>query len=281
REVSLLKSTGVDTELPDTSGTGSIAKVDPFAPTPGMVSTTNQGTPGNSNTPGNAAAPGSTDSSGNSSTANSIDNPNIKKPLDNTKPEVLIYHTHTTESYDPNGNYNDDPSKNVCAVGDVLTDELENKYGINVAHDKTIHNSSFNASYSRSRETVNKYLNKYGDFKLIIDLHRDAAYSKSTVTTKMNGENVADIRFVLCKKNPHFDKNLAVANSLADISNKYFPGFFKDIYYYNYGSKYFNQDLSNNAILIEVGANINTMDESKTSGKYIARIIAEYLNGKK
>ncbi|MDP4089525.1 MAG: hypothetical protein Q8930_09685, partial [Bacillota bacterium] len=46
REVSLLKSTGVDTELPDTSGTGSIAKVDPFAPTPGMVSTTNQGTPG-------------------------------------------------------------------------------------------------------------------------------------------------------------------------------------------------------------------------------------------
>ncbi len=83
---------------------------------------------------------------------------------------------------------------------------------------------------------------------------------------------------VMAKKNPHFNKNNNMANNIMNTSNKLFPGFCKGIYYYNYGTRYFNQDKSNNAVLIEVGADINTTGESKASAKYLARIIAECLN---
>lgn len=206
--------------------------------------------------------------------------PNLKKKLDSSKPEVFIYHTHTSESYAPGPADSSDESKNVCAVGDELAKELETNFGISVIHDKTMHSTSYNGSYTRSRETLTKYLNKYGDFKLIIDLHRDSVLSKNSVTAKLNGEDVAKIMFVMTKKNPHFNKNNEIATQMLDTSKKLFPGLDRGIMYYETGTKYFNQDLSNNAILIEVGANINTTDEAKGSAKYMARLISEYLKTK-
>lgn len=214
-----------------------------------------------------------------------VENPLLKGTLNELKPEVLIYHTHTTEAYAPFSNSDShdsvDETKNVCAVGDGITEELEKTYGISTIHDKTVHNYLYTQSYSRSRETLTKYLKKYGDFKIIIDLHRDASTDRKSMVTKMNGENEAKIMFVMATKNPHYDKNIAMVNKLISISKRIYPGFAKeDVYQYNYGTKFFNQDLSNNACLIEVGADCNTIDDAKASSKYIARIIAEYLNGK-
>lgn len=278
-----------DVDAQENSKKNGTSGIEPFVLNPGQVSRNNSIIPGsassqNGNTPG---ASGSTSGQGNTGTSATpdnanTDNSNTKVPPNASKPDVLIYHTHTTESYGDGGNFNEDPSKNVCAVGDVLAKELESKYGIGAIHDKTVHiYPSYNDAYSKSRETVNKYLKQYGDFKLIIDLHRDTAYSKNSVTTKLNNEDVTKIRFVLCRKNPHYDENYSAARSLQSISNRLFPGFCRDIYYFNYGTKFFNQDLSNNAILIEVGANINSLNESKNSGKYLARIISEYLSSKK
>lgn len=210
-------------------------------------------------------------------------NPSIKKTLNLSKPEILIYHTHTSEAFAPFSNPNSynsfDETKNVCAVGDGIAQELQKNYGISVLHDKTIHNYLDTGSYLRSRETLSKYLKKYGDFKIIIDLHRDDGPSR---VVKINGERTAQIMFVMTEKNPHYDKNIAMVNSMLSISKKLFPGFaVPNVYHYNYGTKYFNQDLSNNACLIEVGTQCNTIDEAKASSKYIARILAEYLNGKK
>ncbi|MBU5591039.1 stage II sporulation protein P [Clostridium sp. MSJ-4] len=210
-------------------------------------------------------------------------NPNLKKQLNASKPEVLIYHTHTSESYiTPDGNTDKDSfdeNRNVCAVGDELARELEKNYGISVIHDKTVHNSTYTQSYSRSRETLTQYLNKYGDFKLIIDLHRDSVNSKKSVTANLNGEDVTKIMFVMTRKNPHFDKNNAIAENMLKTSKELFPGFSREIWYYDTGTRFFNQDLSNNAILIEVGAHVNKIEEAKGSAKYIARLVAEYLNG--
>lgn len=152
-------------------------------------------------------------------------------------------------------------------------------YGINTLHDKTVHDAqAYTQSYARSSVTVDKQLKQHGDFKLIIDLHRDAGSNKKAFVTKLNGENVAKFMMVMAKKNPHFNKNNNMATNIMNTSNKLFPGFCKGIYYYNYGTRYFNQDKSNNAVLIEVGADINTTGESKASAKYLARIIAECLN---
>lgn len=205
--------------------------------------------------------------------------PKLKKEL-SSKPEVLIYHTHTCESYKPNGINTIDKTQNVCAVGEELKKELQEKYGISVIHDMTVHDAAAYAqSYDRSEVTLNKYMKEYGNFKLIIDLHRDSVENKKAVTARINDEDVAKFMFVMAKKNPHFDKNMKIVNNMIKVSNKLYPGFSKGIFYYNYGRKFFNQAVSDNAVLIEVGSHINTVDEAKASSKYLARIIAECLNG--
>ncbi len=215
-------------------------------------------------------------------TASAAYNPNLKKTLNQAKPEVLIYHTHTTESYLPSNRDSTDENLNVVGVGDALTNELEQNYGISVIHDKTMHSASYEDSYTRSNETVSKYLKKYGDFKLIIDLHRDAMgnSNKSAFALNINNEAVAKIMFVTAKNSSHYKDNEAMAESLNAIARSLFPGFSKGIHSYNRGKGAFNQGLSKNSVLIEVGAEGNTADEAKASAKYIGRIIAEKLNGK-
>lgn len=217
------------------------------------------------------------------STAIIVD-PKLKKTLDPSKPEILIYHSHTTESYKPSAADNLDPTKNVCAVGDELAKQLQDNYGIAVIHDKTIHNvECYKNSYFRSAETVQKYLKQYGDFKMVIDIHRDSLSDKNSTTVKLNGENVARFMFVMSKdNNPHYSKNIALVNSLINIANKDFKGLLcdKNILIYNHGINSFNQFASNNAFLIEVGCDQNDLSEAKATAKYLARIFAEQLNGK-
>jgi stage II sporulation protein P len=217
----------------------------------------------------------------NTSINSKVYDPSLKKTLNKDKPEILIYHTHTTEAYSPGPNDNDDESQSVCGVGTTLADILQNDYGISVVHDKTVHTRpNYTTAYTRSRETLTKDLNQYKDYKLVIDLHRDSGPERPSVTTTVNNENLLKMMFVMAKKNPHYDKNLAVVNKLLNITNKLYPTFCRGIFDYDYGTKFFNQDLSNNAILVEFGAEVNTVDEAQTSAKYLARIIAEYINGK-
>lgn len=215
-------------------------------------------------------------------------NPKLKKTLNNAKPEVLIYHSHTCESYrtsDKNSfktNSSIDVTRNVTAVGDIIEEELEKNYGIAVIHDKTVHDKGdYNSAYKKSGVTLDKYLKQYGDFKLIIDLHRDDV-KKSMVTTKINGENLARFMFVMTKKNPKYAKQKEIVDSMIRISNKLFPGLLRNrtITAYDRGMGFYNQNRSNNAVLFEVGSNNNTIEEAKNTGKYLARIIAEQLNGK-
>jgi stage II sporulation protein P len=210
----------------------------------------------------------------------SIYDPSLKKELDLSKPQVLIYHTHTTESFKPGDAFKDDESKNIVSVGVALARELENNYGISVIHDRTMHSAMYIRSYQRSGETLDKYLAKYGDFDLIIDMHRDSGPPHNVVTTRMNGENVAKIMFVMNRNNPRFAKNQEVVNKLRKISDRLYPDFCRGVLYYNNGIASFNQNKSDNAILLEVGTDINTLTEAQASAKYIARIIAEYINGK-
>jgi len=219
-----------------------------------------------------------------------LDNPALKTALNNAKPRVLIYHSHTSEAYATSGKdtskttSSTDQTRNVVAVGDIIKTELESKYGIAVIHDTTVHDKGdYNNAYKKSGVTLDKYLKVYEKFDLIIDLHRDSVENKNTVTTKINGENVAKFMFVVTDKNPKFTQQKKLINSITAISNKLYPGLEKDnpIYVYHYGIGFYNQNRSNNALLIEVGTYTNTVQEVKNSGKYISRIIAEQLNGKK
>lgn len=206
----------------------------------------------------------------------------LKKTLNTAIPEVLIYHTHTTEAYSEVGGWTEDENFSVVGVGNILADELQNGYGISVIHDKTNHFKTYNGCYDRSADTVKKYLEQYGDFKLIIDLHRDGVENKDYVSVNLNGQNLARVMFVTAEVSERYESNSKVANELAGITNSLFPGLLRNVpvtvYEYPYGIGGFNLGLSDNMALLEVGADINTAQEAKLSAKYIARVIAEYIN---
>ncbi len=210
--------------------------------------------------------------------------PSLKKTLDNSKIEVLILHTHTTEHYAERENLTMDTDFNVVGVGDVLAKELEEGYGISVIHDKTNHSVSYNESYKRSNETLQKYLNEYGDFKLIIDLHRDgvdsakASHLKNIYSMNLNNQNLSKMMFVTGQNSSRYGANKALVDKLYNITSDLFPGLIRETYEYEVAATSVNHSLSDNFVLLEVGANVNSAQEAKLTSKYIARVIAEYLN---
>ncbi|MCB2354280.1 stage II sporulation protein P [Clostridium estertheticum] len=214
----------------------------------------------------------------------------LKGTLNKAKPRVLIYHSHTSEAYltsdtDTTKNTESlDQSRSVVAVGDVITENLEKNYGISVIHDKNVNDTGdYRNAYKKSGVTLDKYLKLYEKFDLIIDLHRDSIDNKKTLITKLNGEDVARFMFVVTDKNPRYAQQKKLIDSMMSISNRLYPGLIRDepIWVYHWGMGFYNQDRSNNALLIEVGANSNNIQEVKNTGKYLSRIIAEQLNGKK
>ncbi|WP_029699323.1 stage II sporulation protein P [Clostridium sp. Ade.TY] len=218
---------------------------------------------------------------------NNLYNPKLKKELNQSKPEVLIYHTHTGEGYSETKNFTDKSDNNVVGVGEIITKELEEKYGISVIHDKTVHDVSYNDSYNRSRDTVKKYYDKYGDnFKLVIDIHRDGIDKKKATnrtkdlfTVNVNSQSMARIMFLNTRGSSKFSANEKMRKELYSIANSLYPGLVISETW-NRGINLLNQDVLSNSILFEVGSNINTSKEAMTSAKYIARVIAEYINGK-
>ncbi|WP_195244714.1 stage II sporulation protein P [Clostridium celatum] len=207
--------------------------------------------------------------------------PSLKKTLDPNNVEVLIYHTHTHEGYIDVGADSSEEDFTVVGVGNVLAQELQEGYGISVIHDKTIHDiAPYADSYFRSQVTVESYLEQFPNLKLIIDLHRDGGPDKDRTTTEINGQSLARVEFVTSQTSPYYNEMMETVNSLITIADTLFPTFLRDekLMEYPSGSNDFNQNLSPACILTEFGADKNTAQESKLSAKYLARIIAEYLN---
>ena len=209
----------------------------------------------------------------------------LKKTLNSSNVEVLIYHTHSHEGYAESGSDTEQEDFSVVGVGDVLAQELQDGYGISVIHDKTIHDTSpYNQSYYRSGPTVESYLNQFPNLKLIIDLHRDSGPSKDKTTVEINGQSLARVMFVTSKASPYYSEMMTTVNSMINTAKNLFPGLLADgnsgegLYEYNHGSNNFNQDLSPACILTEFGTELNTAQEAKLSAKYLARLIAETLN---
>ncbi len=209
--------------------------------------------------------------------------PSLKKSLNKNNPEVYIYHTHTTESYSNVSENSEDSIEkkyNVAGLGELLCKYLEDDYGIATKHDETVHNEVYIGSYRDARETLEKELSTYSGYKLIIDMHRDSPVNKDAVTATINGESIAKLMFVLDLSHDGVNETKKVMDDILQVSNKLFPELWrsKPILTYDEGIDYFNQDLTKNNILIEVGSNVNSFEEAQGSMKYLSRVIAEYIN---
>lgn len=194
-------------------------------------------------------------------------------------PLVIIYHTHSSESYMPyaDSNYHrSDEEGTVRDVGNTLENELKKK-GINVIHDKTVHDRpSYNESYSRSLATIRTLVKKYPTAIYIIDLHRDAAGASVTEGKylKINDERVAKFSLVVGKGNENYTELYGFAKKVSQKAESMYPGYGGPIIEKQYN---YNEFISNKAILLEIGSNKNTIEESRACGKYFANVLAAII----
>lgn len=201
--------------------------------------------------------------------------------------KILIYHTHTCESYTPSeefwyemtGNYRTtDLNFNVARVGTTLKECLE-RNGFSVIHDTTYHDfPAYSGSYDRSYTTVENILSSSKDTEILFDIHRDSIGDSSYApTVKIGDEYAAQLMFVIGTnggglEHPNWLQNLKVAIKIQEKANEKYPGLFKPIILRN--SRY-NQNLAKGASIIEVGATGNTLEQCNNSMKYLADVLKE------
>lgn len=209
--------------------------------------------------------------------------------LDINKSDIIIFHTHTCESYTPSEAYQYEASgtfrttdleRSVAKVGSELTTYLLS-YGYNVIHDTTYHDyPAYSGSYGRSMATVENLLISHPDTDIIIDIHRDAIGDTSYApSVKIGDEVVAQLMFVIGTdggglEHPNWQNNLKFAIAVQQKANELYPGLFRPILLRN--SRY-NQQLGDAACIIEVGATGNTLDQTLLSMKYLSAILDKVL----
>ena len=212
---------------------------------------------------------------------------------------VLIYHTHTYEAFEPD--YRDqykitekwrtaDNEYNITRVGAELATLLRDQYGMTVVHDATpFEPPNYSTAYQRSLEAIENYMAAGEPFDLFLDIHRDAyaegLYPQNTV--EVNGQKVARVAFVVGKgtgafngqafaQRPDWEVNLRRAEAMTDAINALAENLCRPVT--TKGSRY-NQHVSTGAFLIEIGNNMNALDEALAAVPYLAEAIARTLGG--
>lgn len=202
------------------------------------------------------------------------------------RPKVLLYSTHSTESYTPgqepytpSGEYRTlEKEQNMLSVGAYLKEQLE-ALGIEVIIDPSIHDSpSYNDAYTHARKGIAKLLQENPDVNLVLDLHRDAVQTKSgQLRTAVAGKpDCAKIMLVLGtdasgRSHPNWQENLSVALKLDGILETLQPGITRPL---TLRAQRFNQDLAPGALLIEIGATGNTRQEALRAAQILAQAVA-------
>lgn len=219
--------------------------------------------------------------------------PTIK--LTEGRPQVLIYHTHSTESYEMQdlGYYENGSSArttnekyNMIRVGDEITQQLQSA-GIEVIHDRNLYDyPSYNGAYNRSADAVKKYLKKYPSITVTLDIHRDAIEQSGGVRVKptavVNGKKAAQVMIIAGVDDgtmdfPKWKENMKFASALQTRMEADFKGLTRAAMVCH---RRYNMYLTTNSLLIEVGGHANTLDEAIYSGemigKSLARVLKEY-----
>lgn len=211
-----------------------------------------------------------------------LDNPFYTEPVPSTSSSdvlVGIYHTHNAESYAGQGQGDrviSGENGDVVKVGQALAEEL-NRLGIKAIHSDQVNDTSYNESYDNSFEVAQKMLEENPTIRILLDVHRDGLppqVGKSVV--KIEDKDTAKILIVLGQNNPTWERNDQVSNSIIEVAENSYPGFFSNRIRYASKARY-NQHLTNGAILLEVGSQLNTTEEAMNTVQPLAEVLKEYL----
>lgn len=218
----------------------------------------------------------------------SLASASLKNYYQSDQPLVLVIHTHGTESYMPEGAkyYVDDgeiarssnTSENMIAVGAEFVKVLEEN-GISALHCTIMHDEeSYRESYSRSAETIKKYLEQYPSIKYVFDIHRDSLMRSTgeliSAVTSINGESCAQIMPVVGSGFNGWESNMTFALKLREQLNEEFINLCRPACL---RSSTYNQSMSAVSLILEVGTSGNSLSEAKKAAALSAEAIAEII----
>lgn len=205
-------------------------------------------------------------------------------------PQVLIYHTHTTEGYmDEDVDYfyesfysrTENSDFSVVAVGNKIAEVLNSK-GIATYHDTTIHDHTYTGAYDRSAETVAADMKKFSDIKVVLDIHRDAIGTEERKVKPVftyNNRKAAQIMILAgCDDGsgwfPNWEKNLSFALKIQSKAEEMYPNMTRPLSfdYFRY-----NEFICDGSLLIEVGTEANSIDEVEYTGELLGNVLSEVL----
>ena len=201
-------------------------------------------------------------------------------------PQILIYHTHAQEAFADS--VPGDESTSIVGVGEYLASILRERYGYNVMH----HTESFDKesrdyAYGNSLPVIEQLLAEHPSIEVVIDLHRDAMPEDRRLVMDLQGRPTAQIMFfnglgrtakgqIEYLENPYLSDNLAFSFQMQAACNEYYPGLARRIYLKAYR---YNMHLCPKTLLIEMGAQNNTVEEMKNACEPLAHVLSLVLSG--
>ncbi len=207
----------------------------------------------------------------------------------NGGPQILIYHTHSQETFADS--VPGDENTSIVGAGEYLSNLLTEEYGFEVLH----HTGEYDVetrdyAYSYSLPNIEAILKEYPSIEVVIDLHRDAVAEDTKLVSQQNGKQAAQVMFfnglshtikqgdIGYLENPYIDDNLAFSFQMQVLCNEYYPGLTRRIYLKGYR---YNMHLKPKTLLIEMGAQTNTCEEVRNTLDILAHVLSMCLEGEK
>ena len=292
--VAALLSAGVTRDPPEP-----VAPESPDTPSPSADSSLTDGlTFADNGVPAQTTAPTSSkgytvvngvylkNSSGTELDADALSDGSFAAQLTDDGPQVLIVHSHGSEAYTPppgtdivwSGNYRTTDSRyNVVGVGDEMA-EVFTAAGISVLHDRTLYDySSYNDAYNNALAAIETYLAEYPSIRFILDVHRDAVSDADGNQYKLvsaEEPHAAQMSFIMGNAYDGWQENLKLAIAIQQNLSADYPTLMRPITMLNYR---YNQFVSPGAMLLEVGAAGNSLDEALYAARLFAQGFADTL----
>ena len=216
---------------------------------------------------------------------------NMKINMETGGPKILIYHTHSQEMFADS--VPGDPSTSIVGVGDYLTTLLNDTYHIPTIHHTGVYDLidgklDRSKAYDMAKPDIQRILEENPSIEVVIDLHRDGVGETTHLVTEVNGKQTAQIMFFngLSKTrangeidylaNPYIQENLAFSLQMQVAAYEKYPGFARRIYLRGYR---YNMHFMPKSLLVEAGAQTNTVEEMKNAMEILAELLNSVLIG--
>lgn len=203
-------------------------------------------------------------------------------------PQILIYHTHSHEGYADS--MPGDASTTIVGVGEHLAEILREEYGYQVLHHTGVYDEDRDYAYSNALPALEQVLKENPTIEVVIDLHRDSVAADTRLVTEIEGQQTARFMFfnglsrvrelgeIGYLPNGNLQGNLAFSFQMQKACEEYYPGLARKIYLKGYR---YNMHLKPRTLLVELGAQNNTLQEAMNACGPLARVIDMVLSGGK